>query len=386
MYCDRSSYRNKAIFCTIFFGGILYFFASCLSDKLGRRTILRLGIVLGIVGFLVLLISPGLTLTIGGLILLCLTADTCYSLSFIYMAEISPPRLRNTSSLVILISYFVGEMLGAFSGMIFKDYKSLASMFFILSLPMFFFYFSLQPTFYYLLKSGRQKHFLALLELIIKKNKVLPEYIKARLHLNKVHYFNSLSNSLSQRKEKTFTSKLPMTSSSLIRIDTGNQSCSFHPNIIARKFRLSLSDLDELFTSSESIEGNNSAEGYFKQKKNLLRLFAYALLVMNMYWIMGLTVFLPNQMGFNSVYLNTFFLALADLVGVSLMALFLNNTRRSVLNFFHLTTILIAATLLMLLHSSSFANTSNALSIDIFLSCKIRLSFYSMTCFIILII
>lgn len=359
------------IFITIFLGGFLYFIISVLSDKLGRRAVFRISIILGALGFCLLVSSLNLFLAISGLVLLCLTADTCYSLAFIYMSEIAPPRLRNSSSLAMLISYFVGEMLGSFSGLCFRDYHALGSFFFLLAIPVFYFYFTLRHTIFYLVKKNRRNALMRLLLHMIKINKVPPEYIKARLQNNSVAYFSRLPSNSLDCEGPEHPQHSPFYSSPHITVATGNQPENFHPSLISRKLRLSISDLDILFTQKQrDISSDVSLHQYFSKPKNSLKLLAYCALVMNLYWVMGLTVFLPEKMGFQSLYLNNFLLALADLVGVSLMALFLNSTSRASLNSFHLLLILICSVVLLLLHTSPVKSVGMVKSIDLILSCK----------------
>ena len=92
---------------------------------------------------------------------------------------------------------------------------------------------------------------------------------------------------------------------------------------------------------------------------------------MNLYWVQGMTVFLPEMMGFQSVYLNNFLLSLADLVGISIMIFFLNNTRRKTLNKFHLIVILISSIILFILHATPLKKYKATLVFDIILSCNI---------------
>lgn len=372
LYCDRSQLKNVVIFVTIFLGGLLYFVVSVLSDKFGRRTVFRISIILGVIGFVFLVSSVDLFFAIVGLVLLCLTADTFYSLAFIYMSEISPPRLRNSSSLAMLISYFIGEMLGSFSGLCFKDYRHLGSFFFVISIPIFYFYLSLRHSIFYLVKKGRRGSLLRLLEHMAQANQVPPEYIKARLKNNKVNYFKNISTDTQFTKiDARFSSKLPLKTSPGITIATGNQPDNFHPRVMARKLRLLESDLDPLFTQKQKqISVDVSLKEYFSKGANVLKMLSYSLLVMNLYWVMGLTVFLPEIMGFKSLYLNNFFLAFADFFGVSMMVLFLNNTRRSFLNCFHLSLILLASIVLLLLHLSSYKSHSFGKIVDVLLSCK----------------
>ena len=370
LYCDRSYLKNISIFMVVSVGGILYFFASCLSDKLGRRTVMRIGIVGGFIGFLLVLLSPGIFLTTAGLVLLALTVDTCYSLAFIYMSEIAPPRLRNISSLMMIVFHFSGEMLGAFIAYLLHNYKVMLSVFFILAIIMFAFYFSLNPTLHHLLKSQQRKEFLKLLNLMIKKNKVLPEYVKARLNRNKVDYFAESQDVHSEDMSNELTTKLPMTSSSLTKTSSKDLNYSLDTMHMTKNLELSLSDLDVLFIKKEIKRNEKKTSYYFKNLKNSLHLVAYALLVMNMYWVTGLTVFLPEKMGFDSIYVNTFFLASADLMGVSLMALFVNKTRRSVLNIAYLSMILVSTIILVILHSSFVPKSAFVQVIDIILSCK----------------
>lgn len=371
LYCDRSQLKNLVIFVTIFLGGLLYFIVSVLSDKFGRRTVFRISIILGIIGFICLVSSVDLFFAIVGLVLLCLTADTFYSLAFIYMSEISPPRLRNSSSLAMLISYFIGEMLGSFSGLCFKDYRHLGSFFFVLSLPIFYFYLTLKHSIFYLVKKGRRGSLLKLLSHMAHLNQVPPEYIKARLKNNRVNYFKHFPlDHQSTAINSRFHSQLPFKPSPGITVATGNQSDNFHPRVMARKLRLNETDLDPLFTPKQkAISSDVSLKEYFSKGRNVLKIVSYSLLVMNLYWIMGLTVFLPEIMGFKSLYLNNFFLAFADFFGVSMMVLFLNNTRRSFLNCFHLSLILVASIVLLLFHISPYKNYNFVKIIDLLLSC-----------------
>ena len=229
----------------------------------------------------------------------------------------------------------------------------------------------MKHTMFYLVKKGKKKSLLKLLAHMIKINKVPPEYIKARLKNNSVDYFRKLPQH-SQNQENNSNLMFPFSKLKEITVATGNQPENLHPTLMARKLRLVEGDLDSLFTiRQKEISVDISLKEYFSKYKNILKIISYAFLVMNLYWVMGLTVFLPEIMGFKSLYLNNFFLALADLFGVSLMALFLNNTKRSALNTFHLSLILICAVVLLLLHSSPYKNMNFVKIIDLILSCKI---------------
>lgn len=370
LYCHRKYLKNESIFLTICLGGVFYFIFSFLSDRLGRRLILRAGILVGAAGMTFLLFSNNLAVSVFGLVLLCLTADNCYSLSFIYMAEISPPRLRNLSSLAMILCYFIGEMTGAFAGLLFRDYRMLATIYFILCIPMFLFFFTLRHTFHFLQNKGKAKHFLKLLSHICYENKVPIPYVKARLHHNKVLFFSNISDEpLSQPPISTFQENNNL----IVVSGTGNQGSSFHPNVLARKMRLSISDLDPLFLPiGPELQEKNNKDGT-KQKKGAVlcfSIFAYSLLVMNLYWVMGLTLFLPEKMGLQSLYLNTFLLALADFFGVGLMAFFLNNTNRSKLNSVHLLIIIASSSALVVLDFSSLSSFKIFQYLDVLLSCK----------------
>ena len=175
----------------------------------------------------------------------------------------------------------------------------------------------------------------------------------------------------SQENQSNYNVMFPFNKLKEITVATGNQPENMHPTLMARKLRLVQKDLDSLFTDRQKeISVDISLKEYFSKFKNILKIISYAFLVMNLYWVMGLTVFLPEIMGFKSLYLNNFLLALADLFGVSLMALFLNTTRRSALNTFHLSLILIASVILLLLHSSPYKNLTSVKIIDVILSCK----------------
>jgi len=205
---------------------------------------------------------------------------------------------------------------------------------------------------------------------MVQINNVPPEYIKARLKNNKIKYFKTLPQN-SQESDSYFRMQFAFKNSSEISVATGNQSDNLHPTLMKRKLRLTEQDLEPLFLNSEK---NNSLDislkEYFSKPKNILKIISYSLLVMNLYWVMGLTVFLPEKMGFKSLYLNNFLLAFADLFGVSMMALFLNNTRRSALNTFHLSLIFISSSILLLLQFSSLNNYEIFKFIDLFLSCN----------------
>lgn len=356
LYCKKSVLKNISICLIIFIGGILYYFASCFSDIIGRRTTFRLTIIIGFVGFFLLFISPNLLVSTFGLILLCLTADTCHSLSFIYMSEISQPKLRNISSLAMVLSYFFGEMFGGFAGSILHDYRSIAIFYFVLSFPMFIFFFYLRPTFYYLHKRNKIKEFLKLLNFILKSNKIPVSYMKAKLNNNNVSYFNEDMECKSNSTELT-------------NIEN-NQDEDLNIDKIKKKLELNESDLNYVFDLSltEETTPSISIRQYFNSCKKVMELMGYLFLVMNVYWIQGLTAFLPEKMGLNKTYLNILFLAFADVLGVSIMVFFLNSTSRITLNRVHLLIMMIASLLTILLHNFSGLFFK---IFDILLSCKL---------------
>lgn len=362
LYCDRDYLKNVAICMIIFIGGLLYFIANGLSDRFGRRNIFRISIIIGCAGFIFFVSSINFFFAVFGLVLLVLTIDICNSLAYIYMSEISPPKLRNISSLAMLIAGNFGQIFGTLTAIIIMDYRYLATAFFIIALPVFAFYFWLKPTFFYLVRIGDKKRFLKLLMHILKSNRVRPEYIKARLRSNKIAYKEERLLDTSEIESKPRDIELWKVNS---EENSNNQR-------LANFLKLNENDLETFFIPSKEKDKHSvSIKQHFSNCKNILKLIAYVFLVMNLYWVQGMTVFLPEMMGFQSVYLNNFLLSLADLVGISIMIFFLNNTRRKTLNKFHLIVILISSIILFILHATPLKKYKATLVFDIILSCNI---------------
>lgn len=363
----------------IFVGGVLYFIANFVSDCVGRRVVFRVSIALGVFGFVFLVWSPNFVLTISGLVLLALTVDVCNSLAFIYMSEVSPPRLRNVSSLVMLITYIVGEIVGSASALLFMDYRYLSILYFVITIPVFAFYFWLRPTFYHLIRSRNRKTMFTQLKYILRINRVRPEYIKARLNQNRFTFASEASLeklSATNPGDPTLADN-PIQFGSFTRHFSENahisQSFEEPPNLTykASKFELTQADLEPLFSAPKQTDANFiPLRTYFGQCVRVVHIVAYTFLVMNLYWVKGMSVFLPEKMGFESVYLNNFLLSLADLLGMSLMICFLNKTRRTTLNRFHLSFILFSSATVMILHNKALQSNLFVKIVDIFLSCK----------------
>lgn len=376
MYCERAYLKGVSICVVILAGGLLYFVANILSDRMGRRRVFRTSIVLGVLGFVFLMWSPNLIVTILGLVLLALMIDVCNSLAFVYMSEVSPPKLRNISALAMLIGSTIGEIVGSFSALVFMDYRYMSILYFAVTIPIFVFFFWLRPTFFHLVRSKNKKSMLSHLKYVLCTNAVRPEYIKARLHQNRLILSSEASPDSSSvtlpghsnkstqpdpfarhSSENIYISKLPQ--------DSLDLSGEFG------QFELALDDLDPLFQSPAKQDENFiPLRKYFGKCSHVVHLIAYALLIMNLYWVKGMTVFLPEKMGFKSIYLNNFLLNAADLAGISLMMWFLNSTRRTTLNRFHLGFILTGSAVVMVLHATSLRSSLWVKVVDILLSCK----------------
>lgn len=369
-------------------GGLLYFIANFLSDRVGRRRVFRTSIVLGVFGFALLMWSPHLAVSISGLTLVALMVDICNSLAFIYMSEVSPPKLRNMSSLAMLVGSIIGEIVGSGSALIFSDYRYMSILYFSAIIPVFVFYFWLRPTFFHLVRSKNRKSMFEEIKYVLRTNCVRSEYIKARLHKNQLTLsgetsLNSSSETLrtlshqsgpSGHSERSKNSDYFGRESSKSVTISDATTDSFKLAGGSEQFELTPADLDPLFEEPAKKDKNFiPLREYFKSCEHLMHLFAYAMLVMNVFWVKGMTVFLPEKMGFDSIYLNNFLLSTADLVGILLMVCFLNSTRRSTLNRFHLGFILAGSITVMVLHVTALRLSLWVQIVDIVLSCKDKL-------------
>jgi hypothetical protein len=263
----------------------------------------------------------------------------------------------------MLIAGIIGEFFGTAAALVFMDYRYLATFFFVVTIPIFIFYFWIKPTFFYLLRVKDRKGFLKLLKYILRVNSVREEYIKAKLKNNRI--------SLQEEALEASLEVALIEKSTNIELDDLQSKNKTNHLDISNYLKLTEEDLEPLFSMKEDQQQHSvSIKKYFSNCKKTLNLIAYVFLIMNLYWVKGMTIFLPERMGFKSVYLNNFLLSFADLLGISIMIFFLNNTPRSKLNKIQLSVILVSSTILSILHLSSVKSSKPTLVFDIILSCK----------------
>lgn len=375
MYCTRAYLKSVSICAIIFVGGLLYFAANFLSDRLGRRIMFRTSILLSAAG-IVMLVLGGLFAAVGGMVLVALMVDVCNSLAFVYMSEVAPPKLRNVSSLAMLVASFLGEILGSFTALIFLDYRHMSLLYFGSMLPVFAFFFWLRPTFFHLVRSQDKAALLDQLRYVLRLNGVRPDYIKARLHGNRAVYCEPVSSDCeaqhltsAHKRDLVFDNCSIESQASKTSEDGSVKSLEVVPEL--RLFELTQEDLEPLFVETETADADFvPLRKYFSQCGHVLNLVAYVFLVLNLFWVKGMTVLLPEKMGFDSVYLNNFLLSAADLIGISVMACFLNNTRRTQLNRFHLGFILASSSVVVAVQMTPLRASVFGKFLDVALSCK----------------
>lgn len=370
LYCQRTTAKNVSVLLMISMGGLLFFIANFSSDKLGRRVVLRFSMVVGLVGVGLFLLVRKFSLMVVSLIMISLTIDVSNTLAFLYMSEVSPPRLGESSSLMMLLFEFIGEIVGSFTPLLSMDYRRLMLIYFVIFILNVVFYFWLRPTFYYLVRVKDRPATLELIRHVTRTNSVRPEYIKARLNRNRLTFdedtVNLIQQALSQHtpSASNFNSSGSKEQAKLPRTEMSRQ-------VSARLFSLTEQDIEPLFRIPKSQNTNEISLGeYLSSCENVFKVIAYTVVILNFYWVKGMTIFLPEKMGFKSVYVNSALLATADLAGLLIMTCFLSNTRRTFLNRFHLSFILVVSVVLCGFHWLSLTRFGFVKIVDMILSCR----------------
>lgn len=227
------------------------------------------------------------------------------------------------------------------------------SIFFLLiCLPSFILIFQLNQTLFYYKRHDKRQSFCKLINFMIKENKSSYDQIKSTLK----DYKRGIYDESNVHKDNSSEKNL---------IPNNFEQNDKTPN------KVTFEELEIFFQEDNKVISNTYLNKYFSNCRNIMKLIAYIFLVSNLYWTMGLTVFLPEIIGFKSLYLNMFYLALADFIGIIIMSIFINTTRRKVLNFYHLISNILACIILIVLHQPQYQELKINKVLDIILSCKI---------------
>ena len=362
LYCEAGDKKNLYIFLIILVGGLMYLVVCMFSDKFGRSNIFRLSLVLGVIGMISVIFSLDLFSTLIGFTFLSFASDVNNTMCYIYMSEVVLDNFRNWASFVFVLCFFVGEIFSGLVGMAFNNFQSIAVFFLILSIPIIIFLFQLKKSPYFLKSSNKLDQFAQLMNHIAQTNQVPIAKVK-----QKIQHFQNDSNEFTNPKIDDFNTKVKSN-------PTGSQRDKPH---LLQKYDqdsssvLTSTDLKPFF-QLEQIEDDSQVglTEYFSRCSNVMKLIAYVFLLSNFYWTIGLTVYLPEIIGFKSLYSNMFFMGCSDFVGGIFMILFINNTRRRFLNYYNLVSNLITVLILFFLQKFNLTDYYFGKILDIILSCN----------------
>lgn len=331
--------------------------SSALSDRLGRPFFLKLSIIKMLIGSILIIFSWNLALTAIGFIVVAYAFDVLYTLSFVLSSEISPVKFRNKYANIMLTFYFFGEMVGSLLGLVFYHYQNLTVFFALMILPSICFTFKVKPSFYELLRKRKKEEFSELANYVSTTNGVPLHEVKEKLKkLNKQNGNISTEDVSKETKNKNIL-PTPNPSKKSEKID-----------------KIETSDILPFFDVKQEHKPDEiSLTKYFKKGANFVKLIAFCFLIMNCYWVIGNSFFLPEIIGFKSIVLNNFFLAFADFVGILLMFFFINRGKRNTLNKCQLILIFLFSTILVVLNKFNEKDVKWIKVLDIIFSCKILL-------------
>lgn len=98
----------------------------------------------------------------------------------------------------------------------------------------------------------------------------------------------------------------------------------------------------EIKTATE-IQIVKSEVGLIKQKEGsrfklskeiVMRMICFSVIIFNIYFIFGLTLIIPGELGIDNIYLNAIMLSLSEVVGYFLISLRAHKTKRKALNLY----------------------------------------------------
>jgi hypothetical protein len=246
----------------------------------------------------------------------------------------------------MLAVHFIGQMIGCLLGSLFSDFRNLTLCFILLTLPFVYFFFTIKPTPSYLIKENKKKEFCDLINYIIKQNEVSIEFVKNEI---KFLLYTDYSFKESDLKEN---------------LNIYDESVD-HTEKVLEVWEL------ECFFNKEKVQKHKVPLGkYFCKCKNFIKLIGYLFLIINLYWVIGNSLFLPEMFDLNSISLNALFLAIADFIGILFSFYFLNRTKRNTLNIVHLLIVLVSCLILTGLSLINKTQNKWVFLFDVFFSCK----------------
>lgn len=360
LYCEAKGEKDVYIFLIILIGGFAYLVVCVFSNKFGRSNIFRFSVFWGVLGMIAVIISLDLFTTMAGFTLLSFASDVNNTMCYIYMSEVVLDNFRNWASFVFVLCFFVGEIFSGLVGLAFDDFQVISFFFLMLSIPIIIFLFQLKKSPYFLKSKGEEQEFCDLFNHIIKTNSVSPENVK-----NQIQNLQNNAIEFGNIKIENQPTKITTNMSNSEKLNlktTENESNTL----------LKTSELASFFKSGEVEDSNRvGLAEYFSNCSNVMKLIAYVFLLTNFYWTIGLTVFLPEMIGFKSLYSNMFFMGCSDFVGGIFMILFINRTRRRILNFYNLISNCVTVAILLLIQQFGITEYYYGKILDIILSCKI---------------